>query len=945
MRAVLAGSRVWLAVVAIALFAFPVVPSANAQTAAASLSWSAPAAFDLANGFLASVSCPSASLCVAVDEFGNVATSTDPTGGPSTWSTASIDGSNDQGFIPWTVSCPTTSLCVAVDGDGNAVTSTDGGLNWSDPVVADLGNHLVGISCPSESLCVAVETGGLAARSTDPTDDPAVWTKTNADDFGLQAVSCVPGTQSCVAVDVSGNAVSSTDGGSSWSDPVTNLGADSLVGVSCPSQNLCVAVDTAGNVWSSTDPTDASPTWSSASVDTGFNVFMTAISCASVSLCVVVDSNGNAVTSTDPNAGVASAWEPPVEIDAGDGVSNDPIGVSCPSSSLCAAVDESGNVVTSTDPASGAGTWSIAKVDTATNFWDISCPTASLCVAVDAGGNVFTSTNPAGGASAWSSPIPVSTAQLFGVSCPSIALCVAVDQDGNIVSSTDPTNPAEWSRHNVDGTTPIDSVSCATETLCVAADGPGNVLTSTDPASGTWASAAAAPGSNDPTAVSCPSTSLCVVTEGGTLAGDVLTSTNPTGGAAAWTLTSIDGSNGLDSISCPTASLCAASDDSGNVLTSSDPTGGASAWGTRHVDAAEVPAVSCPSVGLCVGVDFAGNVLMGLSTPSVTTSSAGSIGETTASLAGIVNPNGVPVTDCHFSYGIGTSSGTDVPCSALPGSGTSDVAVSAQLSGLAGGTTYEFRLVAKSAAGTTFGAIGMFTTVGVSLAASKSGSGSGNVTSSPAGISCGATCSHRYAHGTLVTLTATPATGSTFDGWSGGGCSGIGNCNVATNADTTVTATFSLAPETLNVVKSGAGSGSVTSAPSGISCGTTCSHAYAYGTSVTLTATPDAGSRFAGWSGGGCSGTGTCTVTTDADTTVTATFSLIPKTCVVPKVKGKTLSAAKRAIKAHHCSAGRVRHAASRKVKKGHVISQKPKPGSRLKHGAKVNLVVSKGRR
>jgi beta-lactam-binding protein with PASTA domain len=114
---------------------------------------------------------------------------------------------------------------------------------------------------------------------------------------------------------------------------------------------------------------------------------------------------------------------------------------------------------------------------------------------------------------------------------------------------------------------------------------------------------------------------------------------------------------------------------------------------------------------------------------------------------------------------------------------------------------------------------------------------------------------------------------------------------------------------------------------------------------VTLTAQPAAGSTFGGWSGGGCSGTGTCTVTTNADTTVTATFSLIPTKCVVPKVKGKTLSAAKRAIKAHHCSAGRVTRAASRTVKKGHVISQKPKPGSRLKHGAKVNLVVSKGRR
>ena len=90
-------------------------------------------------------------------------------------------------------------------------------------------------------------------------------------------------------------------------------------------------------------------------------------------------------------------------------------------------------------------------------------------------------------------------------------------------------------------------------------------------------------------------------------------------------------------------------------------------------------------------------------------------------------------------------------------------------------------------------------------------------------------------------------------------------------------------------------------------------------------------------------------MTIDTDSTVTATFTLAPppppSKCVVPKVTGKTLSAAKRAIVSHACSVGAIKHAASRSVKKGHVISQKPKPGSRLKHGAKVNLVVSKGRR
>lgn len=66
--------------------------------------------------------------------------------------------------------------------------------------------------------------------------------------------------------------------------------------------------------------------------------------------------------------------------------------------------------------------------------------------------------------------------------------------------------------------------------------------------------------------------------------------------------------------------------------------------------------------------------------------------------------------------------------------------------------------------------------------------------------------------------------------------------------------------------------------------------------------------------------------------------------CVVPKVRGKTLRAAKNAIKRAGCSLGKVKKAPSRNVKKGHVISQKPKPHTRLKHGGKVSLVVSKGR-
>jgi hypothetical protein len=76
---------------------------------------------------------------------------------------------------------------------------------------------------------------------------------------------------------------------------------------------------------------------------------------------------------------------------------------------------------------------------------------------------------------------------------------------------------------------------------------------------------------------------------------------------------------------------------------------------------------------------------------------------------------------------------------------------------------------------------------------------------------------------------------------------------------------------TLTVTKEGTGSGSVSSSPAGVSCGSTCSSTFAAGTSITLTATPDSGSSFVGWSGA-CSGNGICTVSMLTAKSVTANF-------------------------------------------------------------------------
>ena len=149
--------------------------------------------------------------------------------------------------------------------------------------------------------------------------------------------------------------------------------------------------------------------------------------------------------------------------------------------------------------------------------------------------------------------------------------------------------------------------------------------------------------------------------------------------------------------------------------------------------------------------------------------------------------------------------------------------------------------------------------------------GAGRVTSSPAGIDCGSTCSASFNQ--VVTLTAAPDAGSTFGSWDGA-CSGTGNCVLPMSADVSVRATFRPATVTprqlrLTVV----GSGHVVSAPGAVDCTGSCTVPLA--AAVTLSARPAAGWQFKGWDGA-CSGNGDCALPATADADVTATFTEVP---------------------------------------------------------------------
>jgi hypothetical protein len=246
----------------------------------------------------------------------------------------------------------------------------------------------------------------------------------------------------------------------------------------------------------------------------------------------------------------------------------------------------------------------------------LACPAVSLCVAFDDLGNLVTSTRP-GSVGSWRTTRLPGARGLFssnrplegGVSCPSVSFCVALTSSrsggGRVIVSTAPASgPRAWHIERVGVAVNPNAISCPSESLCVGVEEDGNVLTSSDPAggAGTWQvahvdGARSLSGKASLDDVSCPSVSFCVAVDD---AGHILTSTNPTGGPSAWQAVHFENLGGGGALSCPSVSFCVAA-DGGVILTSTNPAGGSSAWTKKGVVAgALTPTISCPSESLCV---------------------------------------------------------------------------------------------------------------------------------------------------------------------------------------------------------------------------------------------------------------------------------------------------------------------------------------------------------
>ncbi len=414
---------------------------------------------------------------------------------------------------------------------------------------------------------------------------------------------------------------------------------------------------------------------------------------------------GTACAATAPaEATPALSWLGPVPVDQ----QTAPSAISCASSSLCVAVYGEGHARISTDPGAGtSATWTPVDIDEGHPLTGISCPSTALCVAVDDEGHARVSTDPGAGLSATWTRVDVDGEHpLTGVSCASTALCVAVDGEGRALASTHPGAEASWTATGNDGGGDgLRGISCPTDALCVAVDGAGRAFVSGDPSGGGWQLHPI-----DPTlglaAISCTATGLCVAVDA---AGDALASANAAAQTPTWSVTQVDTLAAPTGVSCTSAGLCVIVDNAGRALASDDPTAAAPAWPqTGPVAPSEYTGVACVPEGLCAAVagrqGAGGQAFVGqVPQPAVATGPPVEVTETAAGVTGTVNPNDATLTECRFEYGLGITYGQSVPCASEPAPGGSAEAASAQLAGLAGNTTYHYRVAAASAIGTTYG--------------------------------------------------------------------------------------------------------------------------------------------------------------------------------------------------------------------------------------------------
>ena len=369
------------------------------------------------------MSCASASLCVGVGD--GVLVSTNPTGSATAWTAATTSRHGNGGGVQ-AVSCPTASLCVAVDRTSHVVTSTDPG-GQSAWKVAPIGTNKLGaVSCPTVSLCVAGDYSGNVIWASRPT---GTWAHARVDRSAIHAISC-PVVDFCLGGDTGGGLLSSTNprgNRRAWKrftppqPPSPERGSNLIYAVSCYSKRLCAAVDLFGACSLrpvrapaprlGASPRSSTSRCSASRVRRGGSVWPWTRRARWRSPRTRPPAGARGASRAWMATGHCSRWRarraacawPPITTAMWSPLRTPPAvrtrerwPTSIPTTSstasparagsLCVAVDSAGNVVSSTNPAAGAAAWTVTRVDT-NPLYAVSCASRSLCVAVDDVGN------------------------------------------------------------------------------------------------------------------------------------------------------------------------------------------------------------------------------------------------------------------------------------------------------------------------------------------------------------------------------------------------------------------------------------------------------------------------------------------------------------------------------------------------------------------------------
>ena len=544
------------------------------------LTWSTPTHFDAISGGPRSVSCPSTSFCVAVDQSGAVLTYDG-----SSWSKPlPVDPWSPYGSFT-SVSCPTTTYCVAVDGAGRY--SIYDGSTWSTPVATPDGTGYGAISCPSITFCMAADSsGGVTTFNGSTWSDRNPVTSGTAFQREITGLSCASATLCLLGTDGSQAYVFN---GTAWSDPTAigtlppGIGAESAV-VSCASNTFCMALGAATEIYNGTH-------WSTAASGSGGSLTcLSSTFCMAFGLDTAYEFDGTSWTTLNQLSGyVASS-------------------LACASTTFCISVDGTYNRYATFDGTSwsqGASWMDVQRVP----YLSVSCVTSTFCM---------TSNGGLGGGSegpqrvfdgiTWS-PLSPSTSQASGIACATATWCLASIGAARIPAAA--WDNGNWTDVGLGDWSPSagqpapGDFSCFIDTnhlaSCISIDSAGNVVQAVENSDGT-ASGSILTTVPTPTATwtqwatSCTDYYFCVFVNN---RGEEVQRTS----AGVTTATTIDPGRNLSSVSCPTDTFCVAVDTTGNELTYN----GTSWSPPATIDpGAGLTSVSCASTSICVAVDLTG---------------------------------------------------------------------------------------------------------------------------------------------------------------------------------------------------------------------------------------------------------------------------------------------------------------------------------------------------